>query len=221
MELPQFCYNSCYACGEEVQITFRLGMGGVTPDPAGVWLAGGGNFDVPGGKYKMQDDDGDDIYEIVVPRHIAFSSFYTFANGPCPDYSCKENLEGLSCGDPDNFNDRFLPSVIGDTVVATCFGTCFENAECASGVISLQKDALVFSLMGNPSTQGFSILEFVNDNNTAKQITLTNTLGQILFQKSVASGISKYQLQTNSLQTGIYLITVRAGDRFYTRKLIK
>ncbi|MBK9733918.1 MAG: hypothetical protein IPO92_02680 [Saprospiraceae bacterium] len=67
-DIPEFCYNSCYKCGEERTITFKLGMGDVVPNPEGVWVAGGGNFDVPGGRYKMQDDDNDKIYELVVPR---------------------------------------------------------------------------------------------------------------------------------------------------------
>jgi hypothetical protein len=89
VELPTFCFNSCYACGEEVDITFRLGFGDADPSPDGVWIAGGGNFDVPGGKFPMSDPDGDQIYEITVPRAMGFTSYYTFTNGNCPDYSCK------------------------------------------------------------------------------------------------------------------------------------
>ncbi|MEO5907509.1 MAG: hypothetical protein ABIQ11_12335, partial [Saprospiraceae bacterium] len=91
-QVPEFCFNSCYACGQEAQITFRLGMGDVIPNPDGVWLAGGGNFDIPGGKYQMADDDGDGVYEITMPRELGFDSYYTFTNGPCADYSCKEDL---------------------------------------------------------------------------------------------------------------------------------
>lgn len=94
--IPEFCFNSCYACNEEVMIDFRLGMGTFTPNPEGVWLAGGGNFEVPGGKYKMKDDDGDKVYELRVPRKKGFSSYFTFANGPCGDYSCKEIIEGTT-----------------------------------------------------------------------------------------------------------------------------
>lgn len=220
-ELPKFCFNSCYACGEEVKITFKLGMGGVVPNPDGVWLAGGGNFDVPGGKYKMQDADADGIYEIVVPRKKAFGSFYAFANGPCPDYSCKENLSGLPCGDPSNFNDRKLPAVQSDTIVATCFSTCFTNAECVSGIHSPVEDAGVFSLLGNPSNAGVSVLDFGNNVSQEKQIALTNTIGQVLNQWIVAEAGNTFQIQTTDLQPGIYFVTVHAGNRFFTRKLVK
>jgi hypothetical protein len=219
-DLPQFCYNSCYECGEEVMITFKLGMGDVTPNPEGVWLAGGGNFDVPGGKYQMNDGDGDGIYELRVPRRRNFSSFYTFANGPCPDYSCKEDLTGQSCGDPNNFNDRFLPEVADDAVVATCFGTCFDNAECTSATQAPQKDAQVFRLLGNPSGLGYAVLDFGDDRTTEKYISLSNSLGQVIQQWIVADGSASFDLQTNDLQPGLYLVTVKVGNRFYTRKLV-
>lgn len=220
-ELPKFCYNSCYACGEEIKINFKLGMGGVAPNPDGVWLAGGGNFDVPGGKYKMADDDLDGIYELVVPRKKGFSSFYTFANGPCPDYSCKENLADLPCGNPANFNDRFLPEVQTDVEVATCFGTCFTNAECVSGANAPIEDAQVFSLLGNPSGAGYSLVEFGSEVPADKSVTLTNSIGQQVRQWNLNSSDATFSLQTTDLQAGIYFITVRAGDRFFTRKLVK
>lgn len=219
-DLPQFCFNSCYACGEEVKINFRLGMGAVTPNPDGVWLAGGGNFDVPGGKYKMKDDDGDGIYELQVPRLRNFSSFYAFANGPCPDYSCKEDLTGQPCGDPNNFNDRFLPAVTSDVEVATCFGACFTNAECTTGTITPEKDERVFSLLGNPSGLGYSILDFGGQLPSEKYITLSNSLGQVIRQWVVADGSSTFKVDTKDLQSGIYLVTVKVGDRFFTRKLV-
>ena len=219
-ELPQFCYNSCYACGEQAMITFRLGMGDVTPNPDGVWLAGGGNFDVPGGKYQMNDGDGDGIYELMVPRQKGFSSFYDFANGPCPDYSCKEDLSGQACGDPNNYNDRFLPAVQQDTVVATCFATCYTNAECTSATHTPEKDAMVFSLLGNPSSLGYSVVDFGTDISADRYITLTNSLGQVIRQWTVAGGSASFEVQTKDLQSGIYLVTVKIGNRFYTRKLV-
>ena len=57
-------------------------------------------------------------------------SYYTFLNGNCPDYSCKENLAGLPCGDPSNFNDRFLPAVMSDTTILVCFENCADDGSC-------------------------------------------------------------------------------------------
>lgn len=219
--LPEFCFNSCYACGEEVQITMRLGMGDVVPDSNGVWLAGGGNFEIPGGRFEMMDPDGDGIYEITFPRGIGFSSFYTFTNGPCPDYSCKENLAGLPCGDPDNFNDRFLPPVTTDTIVETCFGTCSTNAEeCATAVNDLQKDENLFELSGNPPVNGQSVLQFGDQLQEEKIITITDMTGKTILVWQT-EGSSNYQINTSSLTSGLYYVTVKTGNRYYTRKLVK
>lgn len=219
--LPKFCFNSCYACGEEVKLTFKLGMNGVTPNPEGVWLAGGGNFDVPGGKYKMKDTDGDGIYEVEVPRKTGFSSHYTFANGPCADYSCKENLAGQPCGDAANFNDRLLPAVTANTVIATCFGTCFTNAECVSSTITPVEDANVFTLLGNPSPDGGSVLQFDSKNLEGKTITLSNTVGQTVHQWHIPQGMASFSMETADLKAGLYFVTVREGNRYFTRKLVK
>lgn len=219
-DLPKFCFNSCYACGEEVQLNFKLGMGGVTPNPEGVWLAGGGNFDVPGGRYKMSDDDLDGIYEVQVPRKRGFASFFTFANGPCADYSCKENLEGLPCGNPNNFNDRFLPAVQADTTIATCFGACFTNAECTSGTRTLVVDNNIFQIAGNPVVAEQAALVFGNDINTNKKIAVTNALGQVVHQWEVAADVPSTNLKTGDMAGGVYFVTVQVGNRFCTRKLV-
>jgi hypothetical protein len=220
-DLPNFCYNSCYACGQEAQITFRLGMGTVTPNPDGVWLAGGGNFDIPGGKYKMQDDNGDGVYEITMPRALGFSSYYDFANGPCPDYSCKEDLTGQSCGDPNNYNDRFLTAVQGDVTLETCFGTCYTDVACTTGTVTPQSDSQVFDLLGNPPVNGQSQLTFGENIQGEKYITLSNTLGQTIRQWHVDEGVTSQSMSTSGLPSGLYFVTVKAGNHFYTRKLTK
>jgi len=105
-------------------------------DPGGVYLAGGSNFGNPG-DFEMTDPDNDSVYTITVRQPVGFSSYYTFTNGNCPDYSCKENIAGQACADPGNFNDRFIPAVSADTTINTCFGECTDDLTCtppAAGV---------------------------------------------------------------------------------------
>jgi len=40
-------------------------------------------------------------------------------------------------------------------------------------------------------------------------------------QWNLNNGDATFKLQTIDLQSGIYFVTVRAGDRFFTRKLVK
>jgi hypothetical protein len=128
--LPAVCFNSCYLCGDGVNVTMNLGTSSVTPSPDGVYLVGGGNFDAPGGKHRMQDPDKDGVYTIKFERQKGFQSFFSFANGNCPDYSCKENIAGQPCANAANFNDRKLPPVTKDTTLNTCFGSCSTTTAC-------------------------------------------------------------------------------------------
>ncbi len=130
--LPTFCYNSCYACGDGVKITFALGASHITVSNEGLYVAGGGNFGNPG-DYPLEDSDGDGVWTITLERQKGFSSFYAFTNGACPDYSCKENIAGQDCANPGNFNDRFLSPVTQDTTIATCFEICTTDTDCGSG----------------------------------------------------------------------------------------
>ena len=131
--LPTYCFNSCYACGEGVNITFNVGQGNIALDPEGLHIAGGGNFGNPG-DFPMDDSDGDGIWNITVEREKGFTSFYTFTNGACPDFGCKENIAGQDCANPDNFNDRLIDNVQSDTTINTCFGLCADNTDdCGSG----------------------------------------------------------------------------------------
>lgn len=135
-ELETVCFNSCYACGEAVNITFELGTSGITVSPEGVFIAGGGNFGNPG-ENPLTDPDGDGIYSATFERPIGFESFYTFTNGACGDFSCKEDIAGQDCADPDNFNDRFFGALTEDLTIATCFGECTTDAtSCAVATVN-------------------------------------------------------------------------------------
>ena len=79
------------------------------------------------------DDNGDGVWTLTVERAKGFSSYYTFTNGACPDYSCKENIAGQDCANPDNFNDRNFDPVQNDTIISTCFGLCANSADECGG----------------------------------------------------------------------------------------
>ncbi|MEM7369443.1 MAG: T9SS type A sorting domain-containing protein [Bacteroidota bacterium] len=131
------CFGECTtdgSCpgvsGDSVDITFTVNLKNEMLDPANVFIAGGGNFGIPG-DYPMADPDGDSVYTITVRQPEGFASFYTFINGP-NSWNDKENLSGKPCGDPDNFNDRWLPPVFSDTTLHHCFGECTTDGSCPS-----------------------------------------------------------------------------------------
>lgn len=112
-------------------VTFTVNMASATTSDQGVCLAGGGaeGFGDPG-ENVMSDSDGDDVWSITVTLPEGYSTYYTFTNGICPTWGCKENLAGLPCGDPLNYNDRFLDPVMSDMTINTCFGQCSTDGSC-------------------------------------------------------------------------------------------
>ena len=125
-----------------VAITFEVGTSNLlSVSPDGIYLAGGGNFGNPGDN-QMTDPDGDGVYTITVMRPQGFSSFYTFTNGACGDYSCKEDIVGLDCA-AGQYNDRFFPAVAQDTVLSTCFAVCIDDTNCPPPPVQVEVEFCV------------------------------------------------------------------------------
>ena len=111
-------------------VTFEVNMANETVSPDGVFVAGGGYFGVPGDN-PMTDADGDGTWTVTIEVPHGFTGYYTFVNGNCADWSCKENLAGLPCAHPEHYNDRQITNVIEATSVQTCFGQCTDDGSCA------------------------------------------------------------------------------------------
>ena len=107
-------------------VTFNLNMTFEAVSPEGVYVAGGGYFGVPGDN-PMTDDDGDGIWSVSIEVPNGFTGYYTFTNGACQDWSCKEDISGLECANPNNWNDRVLVDVTSSMEVNTCFGQCTSH----------------------------------------------------------------------------------------------
>lgn len=112
-----------------VSVTFNVNMASVT-NPDVPHLAGGADFGIPGDN-PMTDDDGDGIWTITVEVASGYTGYYTFTNGACPDWGCKENIAGQDCAHPENYNDRQLENITENTVINTCFGQCSTDGSCA------------------------------------------------------------------------------------------
>jgi hypothetical protein len=107
---------------QTVDIEFYLDMKEHTLKPGGVYIGGGSGFG--GCTDNRMDSLGNGIYYKMFTVPDTFSSHYTFINGSgC--WADKEQIGGLPCSDPANFNDRFV-DVRGTTgvKVLTCFQEC-------------------------------------------------------------------------------------------------
>ena len=104
-------------------VTLQVDASNITVGDNGMYAGGG----VLGGAQAVQltDDDGDNIWE-GIGTFPAEGGYYIFLNSPSydADWGTKENLEGLPCSDPSNWNDRTMPPLSADTTVCFEFGNC-------------------------------------------------------------------------------------------------
>ncbi len=222
-QMDATCFNSCYACGQAVSLIFRLGFpDGVEPADE-VYLAGGINFEEPGGRFQLLDDDDDGIYEMVLERGLGFSSYYTFTNGNCPgDWGCKELIEGQDCAQPDNFNDRWLPELTGDTVIETCFGMCTTDTEACQGLFinRFDVDNNMFQLVPN-FTQDLAKVSFNSVTTDSKLIKVFDNVGRLIFATKLNGNELEYALSTYVWNNGMYFVQVQVGNTLGSQKLMK
>ncbi|MDG1380713.1 MAG: lamin tail domain-containing protein, partial [Flavobacteriales bacterium] len=104
-----------------VDVTFNVNMSNEDVSPAGVFLAGGLDFGTPGDN--PMTDAGNGIWTITKQVASPYSGNYTFLNGNCGDWSCKEDISNQDCAFGD-YNDRNLNNITENHVVNTCFGEC-------------------------------------------------------------------------------------------------
>ena len=114
----------------DANVTFTVNTQNITVGENGMYLGGGvlGNAQA----YAMSDDDGDGTWEVTVTMVTGTTGNYTFLNSPSnsSDWGTSENLVGLDCADPDNYNDRILPEITGDMTIQHCFGSCESDGTC-------------------------------------------------------------------------------------------
>ena len=194
--------NACFGlCGdgscdqidplETVDVSFNLDMSGVETASTGVYVAGGGFFGVPG-DYPMSDDDGDDIWNITVAVPINSSFDYTFANGACSDFGCKENLINQQCAVPP-YNDRNIIVGTENVIVDACFGLCgdgycseLEPLETADVTFRVNMSAIqtnpegVYLAGGDMGQEGYLMDD--SDGDDIWEVTVALTNGRYLYK---------------------------------------
>jgi len=110
---------------EIVTLTFNLDMSDVETSTEGVFVGGGGTFGNPGDN-PMSDADGDDVWTFSIDLPANTSTDYTFLNGNCADWSCKENIGGQECAVAP-YNDRHIDLGVYDETVNACFAVCGDG----------------------------------------------------------------------------------------------
>ncbi len=219
------CYGTCDMDGtctvvlDSIDLTFELNTSTISVDPGGIFIAGGGNFGNPGDN-PMIDPDGDGIYTFTTRRAKGFASHYTFLNGNCPDWSCKEDLEGLECGDPNAFNDRFLPSTMSDSTIMACFGNCVSNGSCESSSSNeISIDEKLFEIRPTVVNNEINVLFRGASVYSTKEIVVLNSRGQVFLNQS-SKNEHQVELTTIDFPAGVYLMNVRTKNSMLTKKFV-
>ena len=140
----QFRFRDANYVAPTTDVTFAVGTSNIEVGPNGMYLGGGvfGNAQA----HAMSDDDGDGIWEVTVTLQEGQAGHYIFLNSPNDgnDWGAKEQLAGLPCSDPNNYDDRILDPVGADDYrIEYCFGTC--EVECPV----LDTTAPVITLLGD------------------------------------------------------------------------
>ncbi len=154
---------------------------------------------------------------------MGFASYYTFTNGACGDFSCKEDLDGLPCGDPDNFNDRLLPPAMTmtDVTIMACFGSCASDGSCdAVGVNGLEIDETLFNLQPTLVSGDYTNVIFGQKViSQDKEITILNSVGQIISNVNIQNTDS-YKINTSEYTSGLYFVNIRTETTMLTKKFV-
>jgi hypothetical protein len=220
----RLCFGTCDSDGsctivtDSVNITFEVNTSALAMvDAGGIFLAGGGNFGNPGDN-PMIDPDADGIYTITVRQPMGFASNYTFTNGNCPDFTCKENIEGLPCADANSFNDRFLPQVMSDTTIQACFGNCASDGTCNAVSIRDQGiDQTLFDLQPSLADKFTQLVFGEHALSLAKEIQVISLTGRVI-QATTSTHQATYRINTAGYPAGLYYVKVQAQGKTFTRK---
>ncbi len=120
--LNAVCFGSCSQCGQNVNVTFRVNMQGLTISGNGVHVAGSMQGWDPASS--EMTNVGDDIYEITFAIPSGTLTQYKFINGN--DWPEAESVPA-DCGMDDGFGgyNRYFTLGEEDMVLdAYCFSTC-------------------------------------------------------------------------------------------------
>ena len=228
--LPAVCWEDCAACAgpTDFAVTFMVNTANITVGTNGLYLGGG----VIGGANAVQllDPDGDGIYVGTDTLNGSNGGNFIFLNSPTwsGDWGAKENLAGLACADPSNYNDRILPTFTQDTTLMFCYGNCSADTSCT--VTSTNPDVTFRVDMSNVSASFTNVYVSGTLNSwsgNANQLTdpdgdgvyeadINIAAGNYEFKFTYDNWVGQESLDPNTLDSNCTLTTGSFTNRYIT-----
>ncbi|MDA8820644.1 CotH kinase family protein, partial [Schleiferiaceae bacterium] len=172
------CWESCLTCFQSGlgydTVKFEVNTANIIVGPNGIYAGGG----ILGGAraVKLHDPDGNGIYTGDTIIDGSVGGKFIFLNSPSSDsdWGAKENLVGLPCADPANWNDRTFPIFSKDTTLQFCYETCSTNSLCSPNLpnhynVTFKVNTLGVNIGPNGLYAGGGVLGWAN------AVTLTDT----------------------------------------------
>ena len=192
-------------------VTLKVDASNIVVGASGLFAGGGVLGDAQA--VQLTDADGNNIYE-GVGSFPPTGGHYVFLNGPIDggDWGAKEDLNGLPCADPNNWNDRLMPPLSSDSTVCFEFGTC-NPCGGSTGVIDDAKD--VISIYPNPTSDVINI----SSTSTITDYTIYNMIGNRVMSTNVNA--SNAVVDMSALTKGVYFVEVNQNGILTNKRIIK
>ena len=211
-----FEYGTCTPCGgtpppppTTYNVTFEvhtdtLIANGDTVSADGIYIGGGfvGSHDaLP--LTLVPNADGKDVW-VGIASLAATGGHFTIMNGICSDWTCKEDLIGQSCADPNAFNDRtnLLGGFTQDTTIVLEYGSCTRPVS-STDISEVVNDVLIYP---NPTANIINIKTPININS----LVVYNMIGNLVMTRNVSS--NSHTFDVTSLRNGVYFISLNFND---------
>jgi hypothetical protein len=125
------------------------------------------------------------------------------------DWGAKENISGLECADPSNYDDRILAEVTGDITLLHCFGSCETDGSCPEPAAALTIQGVIDFTVPEAGTNGKALHIYVNEDVEDMSIYSFNTYSN---GNDTPSSSGSYTMPAESASAGDHILIARSID---------